>query len=141
MFRLNMELTVLRLQQEVEGLRRQLDDVQSEVRLLRRSAILDAADTNAARCDLKRLHLQQLAALRKEHEQKFAAEVAADRDRLRASVGPILADLQRQQTRLMEEAKEARQREEALEEELVMTRQLVFDALSNPAEVLARLGL
>ena len=153
MFRLSMEQTVLRLQQEVEGLRRQLDDLQSEGRGLRQAALQDAADDAGARRELQRQHRVALAAARTKAKADVAEELEmavaaakveareAERDRLRASVGPVLAGLQRQQTQLLEEAVVAKQRQEALEAELVVTRQLVFDALYDPAEVLVRLGL
>ena len=153
MFGAGLQFAVIRLEAEVAGLRRQLDDFQSEGRGLRQAAIEDAAADAGARRELQRQHRVALAAARTKAKADVAEELEmavaaakveereAERDRLRASVGPILAGLQRQQTQLLEEAVAAKQRQEALEEELVVTRQLVFDALENPAEVFARLGL
>ncbi len=140
MFVLNLQLAVMRLESEVEGLRRQLEDVQAEAKLLRRAAVLDAADNNAARCELKKRHQQQLAEQQLQHEQQFAAAVEAERDRLRASVGPVLTGMQREQEKMRREAAVAAEHRAALEAELEGTRQLVFEALQDPASVRSRLG-
>jgi hypothetical protein len=141
MQRLNLELAQMRLQVEVEGLQRQLDDAQGEAKLLRQAAILDAADCTAQHRELKKQHQQQLEAQQQRHAEQLAEAVAAERDRLRASVGPVLSAMQLQQERLVQEAELAKQLRDALEAELAATRQLVFEALHDPEEVRLRLGL
>ncbi len=138
MFVLNLQLAVMRLEAEVVGLRRQVEDLQSEGRGLRQAALEDAAADAAARRELVRKHREELAAA-----VAAAREEAkeAERDRLQASVGPVLTAMQLEQERLLREAEEAKERQVALEAELSATRQLVFDALDDPAEVCLRLGL
>ena len=148
-----LQFAVARLEAQVAGLRRQLELVQDESRGLRQAALDDAADDAGARRELHRQHRVALAAAREKAKADVAEEMAAavaaarveaavaERDRLRASVGPVLAAMQLEQERLLREAVVAKQRQEALEAELVFTRQLVFDALADPAEVFARLGL
>jgi hypothetical protein len=152
-----LQFAVARLEVQVAGLRRQLELAQAESRGLQRAVLADAADDAGARRELQRQHRVALAAARETAKETAKAAVAeemaaavaaarveaaaAERDRLRASVGPVLVAMQAEQGRLLEEAMVAKQRQEALEAELVFTRQLVFDALSDPAEVFARLGL
>ena len=152
-----MHFAVARLEAEVSSLRRQLDDLQVEVRGMRRAAVADAADDAGARRELNRQHRVALASARTTAKADAVAAAADDkaravvearaeataveRDRLRYIVGPVLAEMEAEQVRLRREAEEAKQRQVALEEELAFTRQLVFDALSDPAEVFARLGL
>ncbi len=147
-----MHFAVRRLEAEVEGLRRQLDALQSEGRGLRQAALEDAAADAAARRELVRKHRLELAAAvaaakaKAEEEREVAVAAAkveareAERDRLRASVGPVLAAMQLEQERLLQEAAAAATHREALEIELAATRQLVFDALSDPAELRVRMG-
>ncbi len=146
------------------SLRRQLEDHQLLLRGLRQSIIDDAADDAGARRELHRQHREALASARKKAKEDAAEEMAAavaaawtaaaatvaaaraeataaERARLNAAVGPVLAALEAEQVRLQREAEAAKQRQAALEAELTDTRQLVFDALENPAEVFSRLGL
>ncbi len=137
MWQLNMQVAAMRLEAEVEGLRRQLDDVQAEVRGLRQAAIADAAADAAARRELVRKHREELAAAVAAAKEE-AKET--ERDRLRASVGPVLSAMQLEQERLLREAAVAAEQRAVLDAELAATRQLVFEALQNPAEVRNRLG-
>ncbi len=135
----------MRLQVEVAGLQCQLDNSQSEARSLRQAAIEDAKADAAERREMLSKHRQQLEVQQQQHAEQLAEAVAAakvaERDRLRASVGPVLTAMQLQQERQVQEAARAKQMREALEAELVATRQLVFDALHDPDEVRLRLGL
>ncbi len=152
MFVLNLQMAVMRAEAEVEGLRRQLDNLQAEGRGLRQAALDDAAADAAARRELVRKHRVELAAAvaaaKAEAKEEREAAVAAakvdareaERDRLRASVGPVLSDMQLEQERLLREVAVAAKQREALEAELSATRQLVFDALTDPAELRIRMG-
>ncbi len=152
MFGSNLHFAVMRLEAEVAGLRRQLDDLRSEARGLRQAALEDAAADAGARRELQRQHRVALAAARTKAKADVAEELEmavaaakveareAERDRLLASVGPVLVEMQLEQQRLLREVAAGAEQRVRLETELAATRQFVFDALSDPAELRLRMG-
>jgi hypothetical protein len=153
MFGAGLQFAVIRLEAEVAGLRRQLDDLASETRGLRQAALDDAAADAGARRELHRQHRVALAAARVKAKADVAEEMAAavaaarveatvaEQDRIRSSVGPVLAAMQAEQERLKREVAAAAVQREALESELADTRRLVWDVLADPTELLARMGM
>ena len=106
-----------------------------------------ALDTQA------QLHQAELAALQQQHaaelaalqQQQHAAALQAAREeeraRLRSRVEPALTSLQLRSQQHLERLAAVEQRLGLQEEELVDTRQVVFDLLGEPAATRRRLGM
>jgi hypothetical protein len=122
------ELASARKDVELASLRLQLEYAQSEARGLRAAAIEDVKDNAAELLELKLRHRQQLEAQALRHGEELAAAVAAareaERHQLQTTVVPVLREMERQQA--------------AVQEELVATRALAWECMSDPAAFIHR---
>ncbi len=159
-----------RMQADIAGLQRQLEEAVLLARRLQTAAEEDAEDVDAWRREQQQQHQQQLQQQQRQHEEQLhqqqldhqqqlqqqqqqheeqqatavataaAAAKAAERARMQAGLAPGLLVVQEEGRKRRRELAEATRLSEVLDEELQVTREMVFDLLDEPSATRQRFG-